>query len=87
MASKRKGVLYIGVTSDLIKRVWQHKYAITKGFTAKYMIKQLVYYEIHCDIREAIKREKNMKAWKRNWKIQLIEKHNPNWKDLYHSIL
>ena len=87
MASKRNGTLYTGVTSDLIKRVWQHKSGETKGFTSKYKISQLVYYEIHGDIMEAIKREKNIQAWERDWKLQLIEKHNPSWDDLYDAIL
>jgi len=87
MASKRNGTLYTGVTSDLIKRVWQHKSQETKGFTSKYKVNQLVYYEMHSDIMEAIKREKNIKAWMRNWKLQLIEMNNPNWDDLYHSIV
>lgn len=86
MASKRNGTLYTGVTSDLEKRVWQHKSKEIEGFTSKYNVNQLVYYEIHGDIMEAIKREKNIQAWKRNWKLQLIEKNNPNWNDLYNSI-
>ena len=87
MASQRNGTLYTGVTSDLIKRVWQHKSGETKGFTSKYKVNQLVYYEIHSAIMEAIKREKNIQAWKRIWKLQLIEKNNPNWNDLYGSIV
>lgn len=87
MASKRNGTLYTGVTSDLIRRVWQHKFGEVPGFTSKYKINQLVYYELHEDIMAAIKREKNIQAWKRNWKIRLIEKHNLDWNDLYTSIL
>jgi putative endonuclease len=87
LASKRNGTLYTGVTSDLIKRTWQHKAREIKGFTSKYGVDQLVYYEIHSDIMEAIKREKNIQAWKRNWKLRLIEEKNPNWDDLYSSIL
>ena len=87
MASKRNGTLYTGVTSDLSRRVWQHKSGEVPGFTSKYTINQLVYYELHEDIMVAIKREKNIQAWKRNWKIRLIEKHNPDWNDLYASIL
>jgi putative endonuclease len=87
MASKRNGTLYTGVTSDLANRVWQHKSSEMQGFTSKYKINQLVYYEIHGDIMEAIKREKNIQAWKRDWKLQLIEKNNPNWDDLYNSII
>jgi len=87
MASKRNGTLYTGVTSDLVKRVWQHKSGEMPGFTSKYKVNQLVYYEIHTDLREAIKREKNIQAWKRNWKLQLIEQNNPNWSDLYNTII
>ena len=87
MASKRNGTLYTGVTSDLIKRVWQHKSAKTPGFTSKYKVNRLVYYEIHGDIMEAIKREKNIKAWKRSWKLCLIETHNPNWNDCYETLV
>ena len=86
LASKKNGTIYTGVTSDLIKRVYQHKSGLIKGFTEKYNVKLLVYYEIHGDIREAIKREKNIKAWKRKWKLELIEKMNPQWLDLYESI-
>lgn len=87
LASKRNGTLYTGVTSDLIKRIWQHKSGETKGFTSEYKVDQLVYYEIHSDILKAIKREKNIQAWKRIWKLQLIEKNNPDWEDLYYSIV
>ena len=86
MTNKRNGILYTGITSDLIKRIWQHKNNIIPGFTAKYKVHKLVYYELHEDIREAIRREKNIKAWKRKWKLQLIEKLNPNWDDLYDII-
>jgi putative endonuclease len=77
MASQYNGTLYTGVTSDLVKRVWEHKSAFLKGFTEKYNVKQLVYYEIHTDINLAIKREKNIKSWKRNWKLGLICKKKP----------
>ena len=87
MASKRNGTLYTGVTSDLIRRVWQHKSGETPGFTSKYKVNQLVYYEVHTDILVAIKREKNIQAWKRNWKLRLIEEHNPDWNDLYTTII
>ena len=86
MASQRKGTLYTGVSSDLVKRVWQHRSGVIQGFTSKYKINRLVYYEIHGDIREAIKREKNIQAWKRSWKLRLIEDQNPNWSDLYEVI-
>ena len=86
MASKRNGTLYIGVTNDLIRRIYEHKSGIIEGFTKKYKIKILVYYEIHSDINEAIKREKALKKWKRDWKIELIEKTNRQWDDLYNQI-
>lgn len=87
LASTRNGTLYIGITNDLIKRVWQHKEKIVEGFTKKYDVKMLVYYEEFADPKEAIKREKNIKAWKRQWKLRLIEENNPDWEDLYHRII
>lgn len=87
LASRPYGTLYIGVTSDLIKRVWQHKEGFVQGFTKKYKVKTLVWYEIHCDILEAITREKQIKEWPRHWKIKLIQSTNPGWQDLYPSIL
>ena len=87
LASKKNGTLYIGVTNNLIRRVYEHKYGLIEGFTKKYNIKILVYYEIHTDIEEAIKREKAMKKWNRKWKIRLIEKNNKNWNDLYNEII
>lgn len=87
LASKKSGTLYIGVTNNLIRRVYEHKEGLFEGFTKKYNVKILVYYEIHTDIREAIKREKAMKKWLRKWKIELIEKMNPNWDDLYEKII
>jgi len=87
LASGRNGTLYIGVTSDLIKRVWEHKNGITGGFTKKYNVHNLVYYEIFDDMRSAITREKQMKKWRRAWKIELIEKSNPAWKDLWSEII
>lgn len=87
LASKRNGTLYIGVTSDLIRRIQQHKTKIIKGFTAKYEIGRLVYYEQTEDVYGAIAREKQLKKWRRQWKINLIEKNNPNWKDLYFEII
>ena len=86
LASKRNGTLYIGVTTDLIKRVWEHKNKLIPGFTAKYGISKLVYYEQHNAIMEAIRREKALKKWLRKWKLALIEADNPNWIDLYDSI-
>lgn len=83
LASKRNGTLYVGVTNDLIRRVYEHKEGIADGFTKKYNVKNLVYYELHEDIKTAIMKEKQMKKWNREWKIELIEKLNPEWKDLY----
>lgn len=87
MANKRNGTLYTGVTSDLIKRVYQHKNGLTPGFTKRYGCKQLVYYEIYEDIMSAIEREKQIKGGSRKKKIVLIESMNPAWLDLYHSLL
>jgi len=87
LSSKKNGTLYIGVTDNLIRRVWEHKNNLVKGFTEKYGVHNLVYYEQHKDINEAIIREKQMKKWKRYWKIKLINKFNPSWKDLYSSIV
>ncbi len=87
LASKRNGTLYIGVTSDLVRRIWQHKEGVIVGFSKKYDIKMLVYYEQHFDAKSAIHREKRLKEWKRQWKCTLIEKFNPNWDDLYKFII
>ena len=86
LASKQKGTLYIGVTSDLIKRVYEHKNKLVDGFTKKYNVSQLVYYEEYSNIMDSIEREKQLKSWKRQWKLKLIEEFNPNWKDLYQDI-
>ena len=83
MASKRNGTLYIGVTSDLAKRIWEHKNDIMEGFTKRYGVHQLVWYEIHESMESAIICEKRLKEWKRKWKLELIEKDNPNWEDLF----
>ena len=87
LASKRKGTLYIGVTSNLPQRIWQHKENLVEGFTKRYHVHHLVYFEPHSTMPEAIKREKQMKAWKRQWKVNLIEKENPVWRDLYSDII
>ena len=87
LASQRNGTLYIGVTSDLIKRIWEHKNKVVKGFTEKYGVAQLVYYEVHVTAEAAIRREKRLKFWQRQWKLELIDKHNPEWKDLYEEIV
>ncbi len=86
LASKRNGTLYLGVTSDIVKRVWQHKNGFAEGFTNKYGIKRLVYYEIHEGAENAIKREKQLKKWRRAWKVELIEENNSEWRDLYADI-
>lgn len=87
LASKRNGTLYTGVTSDLVKRVWQHKSDMVEGFTSSYNIKMLVFYEVHENAESAITREKRIKKWKRDWKLRLIEEKNPDWRDLYREIL
>ena len=87
MASKKRGVIYTGMTSDIIKRVCEHKSGYYPGFSKKYKTKILVYYEIHRDVNEAILRENRLKKWNRDWKIQLIEKKNPKWNDLYDTLL
>ena len=86
LASKRNGTLYIGVTSDLPGRVWQHRNNIVAGFTRKYAVHTLVYYEFHGDMTVAITREKQLKKWNRAWKLRLIEANNPDWTDLYHTL-
>jgi putative endonuclease len=86
LASKIGGTLYVGVTSDLVRRIYQHKSDVVAGFTKQYGVHRLVYFEIHDDVREAIRREKRLKKWNRAWKVKLIEEGNPNWDDLYQSI-
>ena len=87
LASKRNGTFYTGVTSDLIKRVWQHKNNQVEGFTQKYGVHQLVYFEQHEEMNAAITREKQIKKWNRAWKLRLIEENNPEWRDLYEELL
>lgn len=87
LASKPYGTLYIGVTNDLVRRVWEHKNGFVEGFTQKYGVHRLVYYEQSESAESAIVREKQMKKWKRQWKIELIMKSNPGWKDLYTEII
>jgi len=87
LASQRNGTLYIGVTSDLIKRVWEHRQDFVEGFTRKYGVQDLVLYEQHEDMLTAIEREKALKEWQRAWKLELIEKMNPGWKDLYEDLV
>ncbi len=86
LANKRNGTLYIGMSGNLIRRVWEHKNNVIEGFTKKYGVHMLVYFEEHGSAYDAAYREKQMKAWERKWKLQLIEKMNPEWKDLYHDI-
>ena len=83
LASQRNGTLYTGVTSNLPQRIWQHKQSLVQGFTEKYHVKKLVYYEPHDTAESAITREKQIKKWRRVWKLELIEACNPDWKDLY----
>ncbi|KAF1083032.1 MAG: Excinuclease ABC, C subunit-like [Candidatus Rifleibacterium amylolyticum] len=87
LASKRNGTLYIGVTSNLVQRIWQHKNNEVEGFTKKYQVHLLVYYELHETMESAITREKRMKKWNRDWKINFIEKENPEWHDLWSGIV
>jgi putative endonuclease len=87
LASKRNGTLYTGFTGDLVKRVFEHKNNLVEGFTKKYNVHMLVYYETGGDYEGALQREKQIKEWKRKWKIELIEKNNPEWRDLYEEIL
>ena len=86
LASDRNGTLYVGVTSDIVKRVWQHKEGFVEGFTKEYGIKQLVWYEQHDSAEAAITREKQLKKWNRAWKVELIQTMNPYWNDLYEDI-
>ncbi len=87
LASRRNGTLYIGVTSKLVKRVWEHKNNLEDGFTKRYNVHMLVWYELHESMDSAIQRERRLKEWKRRWKVELIEGSNPGWADLYCSIV
>ena len=86
LASQRNGTLYIGVTSDLVQRVWQHQSDLVEGFTFRHGVHMLVYFELHGDMMAAITREKQLKKWNRKWKLALIEEENPTWQDLWPSI-
>lgn len=86
MASKKNGTLYIGMTNDLTRRVWQHKNNVHEGFTKRYSVHSLVYFELTTDVQAAIAREKQLKKWNRQWKIDLIEEGNPDWVDLYETL-
>ena len=87
LASQRNGTLYIGVTSNLVKRIWEHKNNLGEGFSKRYGVHQLVWYELHENMESAINREKQIKEWKRKWKLELIEDTNRNWQDLYYTIV
>jgi len=87
LASQPRGTLYIGVSSNLIQRIWQHTSGVMEGFTERYEVDRLVYFEMHTDMTGAITREKQLKKWKRDWKIALIEKDNPDWHDLWPEIV
>lgn len=87
LANRRNRTLYTGVTSNLIGRIWQHKEKAVAGFSAEYDVSRLVYFEIHENAEAAIQREKRIKAWKRAWKLRLIEERNPQWEDLYDDIV
>jgi putative endonuclease len=87
MASGRRGTLYVGVTADLVRRVWQHREGTLGGFTQCYGVKQLVWYEPHGSMEAAIVREKSLKKWRRAWKLELVEGSNPQWRDLWDEIV
>jgi putative endonuclease len=87
LSNQRNGTLYVGVTSNLVQRIWQHKEGFADGFSKKYDLKMLVWYELHATMESAISREKAIKEWRRAWKLTLIEKMNPDWRDLYSDIV
>ena len=87
VANRKLGTIYTGVTNNLIRRIYEHKQGLADGFTKKYQVHHLVYFEVHIDINEAILREKVIKKWRREWKFNLIEKNNPHWVDLYPEII
>ena len=87
LASKRNGTLYIGVTNDLVRRVYEHRHGLVEGFTKKYEVKLLVYYETVNNAEGAISREKQLKKWNRKWKLRMIESFNPSWSDLYEGLV
>ena len=86
LASRRNGTLYVGVTADLFKRIWEHKADLIEGFTRQHGVHLLVWYELHESMESAIRREKAIKEWKRSWKLRLIEKENPEWRDVYGEV-
>ena len=87
LAGRKNGTLYVGVTSDLVKRIWEHRNDVVEGFTKRYGVHRLVWYEMHESMDSAIQREKRLKEWKRKWKVQWIENRNPYWEDLYPGII
>ena len=87
LASRRNGTLYVGVTSNIVKLVWEHKNDVGEGFTKRYRVHTLVWCEVHNSMESAIVREKNIKDWKRRWKLELIERMNPDWRDLYEELI
>jgi putative endonuclease len=87
MTNKPKGTLYVGVTSDIARRTWEHREGVVDGFTKKYSLKRLVYVESHAEIATAIQREKTIKHWPRAWRVNLILEENPDWDDLYHTLV
>ena len=87
LASAMYGTLYVGVTNDLVHRVWEHKHDVVEGFTLEYGVHRLVWYEVHGSAYEAITREKQIKKWNRDWKVNLIQSFNPDWNDLYERIV
>lgn len=86
LTSRRNGTLYVGVTSDLPKRIWEHKNDLVEGFTKKYGVHMLIYYELHDNMEAALTREKQLKKWNRAWKLELIERENPDWRDLWEDL-
>lgn len=87
LASRCRGTLYVGVTSDLVQRIWEHRQGLVEGFTQRYGVHMLVWFEQHATMLDAIAREKRIKEWKRAWKLELIETNNPRWRDLYDDLL
>ena len=87
LASRYRGTLYVGVTSDLVQRIWQHRQGLVEGFTQRYGVHMLVWFEQHATMLDAIAREKRIKEWKRAWKLELTETNNPRWRDLYDDLL
>ena len=87
LTNRHRGTLYTGITCDLARRVWEHKQKAVDGFTSRYGLDRLVWFEVHDDLMAALQREKAIKRWRREWKISLIEKDNPDWRDLYPEIL